>query len=351
MVSKYIEYAKAFTDKEYVHDWVSITLAKKEDTVSTVEVEHIIDWLASPDAPTRIKNMSVSVALEKSKQWVEKMNEEAYEIKELPEDTETVLDFGDGFRFVKLIGENSFKREGLLMGHCVASYYGKDTTVYSLRDKKNNPHCTVEKDNQVKGKGNGDIHPKYVHYVVTFFESLGMEMRDSEMKHLGYKNVVWCADKIENKNLFRDKYMRENDVIIPKEGYIYSEDKKDVLNMEKNVLFDGSLDLRETQITVLPEGLRVGGSLYLEETQITALPEGLRVGGSLDLRGTQITALPKGLRVGGSLDPRPPRNANHRTPRGTAGGWASLPRRNANHRTPRETAGGWASLPPRNANY
>lgn len=33
---------------------------------------------------------------------------------------------------------------------------------------------------------------------------------------------------------------------------------------------------------------RTGGSLYLRGTQITALPEGLAVGGSLDLRGTPI---------------------------------------------------------------
>ncbi len=64
----------------------------------------------------------------------------------------------------------------------------------------------------------------------------------------------------------------------------------------------GSLDLRGTSITALPDGLSVGGSLDLEGTSITALPDGLSVGGSLDLGGTSITALPDGLSVGGSLD-------------------------------------------------
>ena len=76
---------------------------------------------------------------------------------------------------------------------------------------------------------------------------------------------------------------------------------------ELNEMMDesgGSLYLRDTQITALPEGLTVGGSLYLRGTQITALPEGLTVGGYLDLRGTQITALPEGLTVGGYLDLR-----------------------------------------------
>ena len=65
---------------------------------------------------------------------------------------------------------------------------------------------------------------------------------------------------------------------------------------------DGSLDLRGTGITSLPEGLTVGGSLYLRGTGITSLPEGLTVGGYLDLEGcTGITSLPEGLTVGGSL--------------------------------------------------
>ena len=52
---------------------------------------------------------------------------------------------------------------------------------------------------------------------------------------------------------------------------------------------EGSLDLRGTQITALPDNLTVGGSLYLGGTQITALPDNLTVGGSLYLEGTQIT--------------------------------------------------------------
>ena len=63
----------------------------------------------------------------------------------------------------------------------------------------------------------------------------------------------------------------------------------------------GSLDLRNTPITALPEGLTVGGWLDLNGTNITALPEGLTVGGWLDLNGTNITALPEGLTVGGWL--------------------------------------------------
>ena len=51
---------------------------------------------------------------------------------------------------------------------------------------------------------------------------------------------------------------------------------------------DGSLDLRGTQITSLPDNLTVGGSLYLYGTPITSLPENLTVGGWIDIRKTPI---------------------------------------------------------------
>lgn len=38
------------------------------------------------------------------------------------------------------------------MSHCVASYYGRNAKIYSLRDSKNKPHCTIEDGQQVKGK-------------------------------------------------------------------------------------------------------------------------------------------------------------------------------------------------------
>jgi hypothetical protein len=64
----------------------------------------------------------------------------------------------------------------------------------------------------------------------------------------------------------------------------------------------GSLDLRGTAITALPDNLTVGGSLDLRGTPITALPDNLTVGGWLDLSGTPINALPDNLTVGGWLD-------------------------------------------------
>jgi hypothetical protein len=65
----------------------------------------------------------------------------------------------------------------------------------------------------------------------------------------------------------------------------------------------GDLDLRDTPITSLPEGLKVGGNLYLSDTSITSLPKGLIVGNYLDLYNTRrLNSLPEGLKVRGDLN-------------------------------------------------
>ena len=104
-----------------------------------------------------------------------------------------------------------------------------------------------------------------------------------------------------------------SDLHIPKFKYEHPEEKLEIngelvtyseFYQMKNFSVDNSLDLRDTLITSLPAGLKVGGSLYLSSTPITSLPAGLKVGGGLYLSGTKITSLPAGLKVGGNLDLR-----------------------------------------------
>jgi hypothetical protein len=64
----------------------------------------------------------------------------------------------------------------------------------------------------------------------------------------------------------------------------------------------GNLNLRNTLLTSLPQGLEVGGDLWLSYTKISSLPQGLKVGGGLSLSNTPIQSLPDTLKVGGNLD-------------------------------------------------
>jgi hypothetical protein len=74
-----------------------------------------------------------------------------------------------------------------------------------------------------------------------------------------------------------------------------------ITSLPEGLKVSGFLSLRNTNITSLPKDLKVGGDLYLLNTPITFLPKGLEVGGYLDIRNTKITSLPKGLKVGATL--------------------------------------------------
>jgi hypothetical protein len=71
---------------------------------------------------------------------------------------------------------------------------------------------------------------------------------------------------------------------------------------EEELNIKGDLDLTETNIKSLPNGLKITGNLILTETDMRFLPEGLLVGGHLDLYASKIDSLPKGLKVGGDLN-------------------------------------------------
>ena len=150
----YLNYAKTFNANEEVQFWISHNLANylKSNPENQDEIEHIIDYLVSEDAPKRFKGMSYEEAKKASEKWTKVQQKKGEHIKEKESDTETVLDFKDGFKIVKLVGKAAYEREGYLMRHCVAFYYGRSVEIYSLRDKDNMPHCTMEKDNQIKGK-------------------------------------------------------------------------------------------------------------------------------------------------------------------------------------------------------
>ena len=193
----FTEYAKHIGANEHLLKWVATVLKNElaRENKTTEEVEHILDYMVQ--CGKKVQRMSYKDAKKLADAWTKTQQKKGNGIIEKPDDTEVLLDFKDGFKIVKLIGENAYKREGFLMSHCVGGYYGNGKEIYSLRDKDNMPHCTMEKDQQIKGKGNGDIHPKYIDYVVKFLEKVGMTVGDSEMKHLGYINLGTLIKDLE----------------------------------------------------------------------------------------------------------------------------------------------------------
>lgn len=193
-----IEYAKSLNSSQDVISWIETAAAAaiKKELIQEHEAEHIIDWMNSSDAPKRLLKMSVVDAKRKSHEWSEKNKKKGNGLEDSKEDLSEFMTFDDGFRIVELLTKKAYQREGTLMSHCLGGYVVKsNVSMYSLRDKNNQPHCTFEISKngdqvmQIKGKGNGSIHPKYVFKVISFLEKNGMKVRTSEMNNLGYHHI------------------------------------------------------------------------------------------------------------------------------------------------------------------
>lgn len=217
------KYAKALSASVEVLRWLATTGQKYIKTLD--EGEHIIDFLISPNAPKRLQRLSFLDAKRLTKRWSDSNQKKGRNLIDSTSDIETIHDFLDGTRIVKLKTKTSFQREGFLMGHCVGGYgvNNKNSEVYSYRDKNNLPHATfeIQKKNkeivQIKGKGNGAIHPKYIHPILTFLNIIGMQIRPNDMKNLGYyhihKDHIEFLKKIPNAS--------EQIVIIGGEAYAF----------------------------------------------------------------------------------------------------------------------------------
>jgi len=316
---EFLNYAKFLNANEEVIFWVEHNLKnyieKNEAKIS--EVEHIIDFLVSDKAPKRMKKLSYKQAKIDAENWGKKLQEEAKKIKESGGDTELIHDFKNGFKIVKLIGENAYKREGKLMGHCVASYFGKNDEIFSLRDKNNNPHCTMSKSSQqIKGKGNGEIHPKYINYVVKFLELSGIEVRESEMNNLGYI-IPKFYNFVENK-LYKNKYLRKNEKIKYKKNVnIIKEIKNEIkgkINLFDNdliiranintsvVAISCSVYVRENATFTAPALTEVSGSVYVHKNATFTAPALTEVSGYVDVQENATFTAPALTEVSGSVD-------------------------------------------------
>ena len=217
-MNKYIQYVNEFHEWNQIEiDFVNLQLKKHlhDNEENQTEIEHILDFLYSTSKD--VSNIWYSTISSKAEKRTKKLMEGADMSDEIEgEDYEVVKSRKkDWFRIVKLISEKSYKREWKLMSHCVASYYWRDIEIFSLRDGKNRPHATMQYGEQVKGKGNGKIHPKYIKYIVEFLSSRGYEVRDSEMKNLWYIDVSDIKKELllkKSPKLFKWKYLYEGDI-------------------------------------------------------------------------------------------------------------------------------------------
>ena len=253
-MKKYIDYVKQFhewnqTEIEFIENQLKKHLSENEE--NQTEIETILDYLFS-NPKVNISKIWYKTILEKTEKWHKKLSQlETKDDEEVWVDYEIVLDFKDWFKFVKLISQNSYNREWKIMSHCVASYFWRKVNIYSLRDSNNKPHCTIEENQQVKGKWNWSIDPKYIDYVVKFLEHLRMSVWENEMKNLGYYKLE-KIDKNLTSNYLYNWYIYENklDTIKDKDwnqyNWFWLLNIRDLVIFKNDFGFSINLNIKET---------------------------------------------------------------------------------------------------------
>ena len=264
------------------------------DTELDIKVRHVADWIAvavndrdpwidrvdagSKDKkPFRLSGIQKleDATHEADKDMRERNRRVAGKLTPVGEGEVTVKELDNGFRIVRLTTLESLDREGVAMGHCVGQgAYDKSLVdgsreFFSLRDRSNQPHSTIEVDTrehavlQCQGKENKPPVSRYLPHLQKFLTE-------------GRYRLVALANRTG---------------LIENDGEYFS-----IHAIPPGLKVAGDVDLSGTDITELPRGLEVGGKLDLQDSGITRLPDGLKVG-SLDLRGTPITELPRGIKV------------------------------------------------------
>lgn len=253
-------------------------------------IEHALGYINTVPDPVRI---SIPDAITLGNKLISEENAKAGSGED-PTKLKVLHTFNNGFKWVQLETKKQLEREGKLMNHCVGSNgqrYINDTLakkiqIWSLRDKKNIPYCTIEynvkskKVFQIKGPSDLGVQSKVIPYCHKFLTAM-------------VKQKVISSFDTSDLQLIG---------VLEQDGVWYN-----MYELPENFKVNSSLNLIGTTVNHLPKGLKVSGDLdlpgnllNLKEQQeqrnvMTELPEGLTVSGIIRFNGTPIKSLPAGL--------------------------------------------------------
>ena len=153
------------------------------------DVRYIADYLnGSQEIPGNVWEMNWQSVFNLSEDWHEELKRGIKYTGEYKH-KEVVYEFDNGFTIVDVNTEHDLETEGDLMGHCVGGYCDDVAegivTIYSLRDKRNKPHATIEVTDsgfveQIKGKGNDAPAEKYRGMIRQWLQTTEFDYSNSE---------------------------------------------------------------------------------------------------------------------------------------------------------------------------
>lgn len=268
------------------------------------------------------------------------MNELNHNNKSVTINEKLHLNLKDGYSVIELLSALALDFEASRLHHGLDGNEFKDRCkhksrrYFSLRDKNDNPHVTLEINEktitQVYGQYGKIPALNYFIAMKPFFKmedaeffqratELGFVMsQDFEiyplselpdgLKVKGDLDVRFSSLKRLPKNLSvsGSLHIYKTEITsLPENlavnGFINLSGSNKITNISPGLTVGGDLFLYDIQIDSLPYNLKVGGGLYLARSTILKLPAGLDIGFELDISHTQITSIPDDIKLGGSL--------------------------------------------------
>jgi hypothetical protein len=277
----------------------SIWLANQMKTTNLRKREHdvdtVLDWKREVQ-DVNLNELTFKEALNEAREFQNSLfipNENGLENKNV------VIDMGE-FKWVQLVTAKDCIEEGNAMGHCIGNGHhssqiatGK-SMAFSLRDKFNRPHITLEATTESKRifefKGNSNQLPKveYLKYFVNLVEKYDLsEITDSSkrvFKEAG--EIVRTICKI-NPNFFDFNFKVSMGLDVFEKGDFCIQDIQ-MLDVDNNVTipdetsFYGTLELVSKAKVVLGKDILIGGNLTVTAKEVS-LNGKIQVGGNVTI--------------------------------------------------------------------
>lgn len=148
------------------------------------QIGMMFDYLvARVETGQSIARMSVEQALAQSVRWhQQKVKAQGKSVE--GKDIKAVMNFDDGMTMVRVLTPQGLDRDSECLGHCVGQggydrrIIDGSVKIFSLRDKDDNAHATIEVTSgrvvQIKGAHNGPVDEKYHLHVKKFVVAAGL---------------------------------------------------------------------------------------------------------------------------------------------------------------------------------
>jgi hypothetical protein len=269
-----------------------------------VSISRILDWKRDVQE-VNLNNYNFKTALIEANEYFDSL---FVKTSKSLENKNVVLDCGN-YKWVQLVTYNDCIEEGKAMQNCIGSHHASNisegkTVAFSLRDKYNKPHLTLEakldKEKkeignvfEFKGVSNKVPKKKYLKYFVELLKKYKFKSVSDYTFMVSIKTAFDLAKEINNiNNTFFDVNTKLSIGLDAFGAYevhlndVNSGNDKEI-KINNNVKFYTSVKIK-SKVIIIEDDVLFGGDLYLEGEKII-FGNNIKVAGSLSVNSKNVT--------------------------------------------------------------